>query len=243
MAIMPVLMGLFQVAVCMEYLDSRFKDVESVVRDGLIKPEVENALRHLTDYSGACIDKLDKLSIDGVLLSIPEPFPKLEAGMEYLTSVSQATTAFARDCIDCLLEHGTTIASTMARRTIDFQHMVNDITINKTLVVKHLLKSASRVPLNESSKKAKDLMAEVGRLHAAWRCGPELEKDETFGDAVTHLRTTYKTARHAITIITCCSVLYELTGAKQQTECSYMLTNKKSVLPKALAAALVALQK
>ena len=234
-----VLKILFKVASCFDYFDSRFEPctAETLVRDGRVKPEAENSLELLDHLVADGFTAVEGLStIEGLRLEMPNPFPHLGYVVEYLMAASDAKTHIHREIISALLVKAEEEAQILSKFIPTYDHIVNDKVLNKSLAQKHLLGDGStRVELNSSVVKVKRLN---GRLHGKFHLVPSLSDDKAFGDAVSQVQGVYALARKAITVVTGLSVVMEMTGSKQAEEGSYLLTNKRQVLPKALVTAL-----
>ena len=113
-------------------------------------------------------------------------------------------------------------------------HYISDTKFLPVLAKKNLLQWPWRKQLNETASTLFAMIADSSRLHTSWGLRPSLRADEEFGEAMALASSVFESAKVAITLIACCSVLLEKKGDDRAAQALTLLQNKRETLPKAM---------
>ena len=225
------------VALALAFLQTKFiSGSEGCIRDHKLKSDIENAI----NFVRQTVSKLLQ-TIDGPEFSAFEThysdMPWLlskAACKQFLLSVQALTPSICRWCIVRLVADMDAVSIDLANQTPAWNHYISDTNFLPLMAKKNLLQWPWRKQLNETAAAMFGMIADSSRLHTSWGLQPSLRADDEFGETMFLASTLFGSAKTAITMIACCSVLLEKKGDDRASQALTLLQHKREVLPKTI---------
>lgn len=189
----------------------------------------ETAIKDFTDKAAAeanMIESINKLSVPWRI-----PFHHMRGWLRmvfaFIKEVRGRLLAAAVNDMDGL-------ASAVSKRTPKYDHFLNDKSMARSLVRKHLLQQGKvRTALATETVALFRSMSQVGKVSTMFGL-PDPRQDERFKLAMENADSVYGSAKSTLAVIAGCNLLLDVSGPNQVPEISAFLARSDWKLPKAL---------
>ena len=227
-----VLLRLYQVATCAQYLDGP-NVLDPLMRDAKnFKPETENAIKNMRSYITAGVKAVEEYS--GPNRTLLNNFPnQLEAG-SFFQRAKTVLNGFCKFIIYQLIDEATPIADELSKVTPTYSHIIGDEDVNLPLAKRHIFNYPAKETLNNLTLKLSAYMTEIGRLHTQWGLSPALDVDDITKDGIAHLKGVYGAGRKVVSSIAALNIIFNLKDKDKPAQASFLLTNAKDSMPGSL---------
>ena len=226
-----------QVALAMAFLRTKFiSGSEGCIRDHKLKSDIENAVSFVRQTVSKLKEKIDGhefSAFETTHSDIPWLLSKA-ACKQWLLAVQALTPSICRWCMRKVVDEMDFVAVNLNKQTPTWSHYISDTKFLPVLAKKNLLQWPWRKQLNEMASTLFAMIADASRLHTSWGLRPSLRADQEFGEAMALASSVFESAKVAITLIACCSVLLEKKGDDRAAQALTLLQNKRETLPKAM---------
>lgn len=243
-----VLALLSKVASSFAFVDKQFSSKEGIIREHILKSEVEAAADLVRSCITSGLEIIDDKQVAwstafpaaAYSLEIPSVRSWFEAALGVAMQMCKALhTAACQAALDLSLE--------VDKMTPRCKHFITDATVNVTMVRRHVLGSPHRDMLGPKSITLFGAIQAATALKSQWfdlvpsvagaattsgLAGDDAEGGDT--DGLGAANNIFEQAREAIVITGACKVIFELTGEGQKSQACGLLDGRRNQLPESL---------
>lgn len=236
-------MPLSQVMSSLMYLQARLSGDEPLVREFLLKDEIETAFNVARTTTMRQLETLKAAQVPESIQAIKWRSPALVTSQVWFQAVSDFMPALATHIITNLIPSTRELAMAVRGFTPKTAHLASGEKFAVSLARKSLLNWPSRQQLNEKTKALFSNLAHLSRLHTQWCIAGSLKENELWKDDMDEAHGIFDDAKSAMTTIAAVNIIAELKGDEQKERAADMLQKQRLSLPKNIVAELERLAK
>lgn len=226
-----ILVPLSQVAAALIFLRGRIGEDSNIIRDCMLKEEVEIAMSFIKSTTARQMDILATTPLSQQIMTTSWASPAVHGCAAWFAGARKVIPTITKYFLLKVLGHTRDVSMRVHSFTPKIDHICSSEKFVPTLAKKSLLQWPSRAQLNEKTVQLFHILSSISRLATQFGLG-DLKVDADLRDDISEAQGIFDAARTAMTAIAATNILTEVRGDDQKAKAQQLLAQKRDQLSK-----------